>query len=239
MQQPLWQWQILLHWPKDRRVSTAVDAAPVLMKLRSADMRSCTEWGPRLSPYTLVWISPGSRRLLWACLGFLTHLWENIPEKSCFSLTGHVSGYRSIKICDMDEWEWPDLWLAGTLWEALVIIIALVWVSGLQPRGEMWVLKMKASFSCRKYSNTSCFLTVLQFVWFLPCHPIWVRIMHQAREKGKPVWSWKSIAGVTTHSMIPTFIFWEQRRAGSSKALQTFCHWLHSMHVSYSWTSAL
>lgn len=77
----------------------------------------------------------------------------------------------------------------------LVIFTALVWVSGLQPRGEMCFLKMKTSFSCRKCSNTSCFLTVLQPVRLLPCHPIW-RTMASEEHTKKAGWELKDLTGV-------------------------------------------
>ena len=189
------------------------------MKLRSADIRRCTGVTVQAAPPPPPSLhpSPGSQPQAPLSMPGISHisLREYPLEKAAF-LTGHVSGYRSIKICDIDvEMTWLAVsgYIKGS---TLVIIIALVWVSGLQPRGEMWVFKMKTSFLCRKYSNTSCFLTVLQLVWFLPCHPIWVRIMQQAREKGKPGAERASL-GLATHSMIPTFIFWEQKESGVFK----------------------
>ena len=239
---PMTMADVLLCWPKGLQVSTTVyspgahEAEISRHKtLNWSEVPSCAPPTPSLHP------SPGSQPQAPLSMPGISHIsLREYPLKKAAFLTGHVSGYRSIKICDIDvEMTWLAVsgYIKGS---TLVIIIALVWVSGLQPRGEMWVFKMKTSFLCRKYSNTSCFLTVLQLVWFLPCHPIWVRIMQQAREKRKPVWSWKSITGVgnTQHDSYLHFL-----GAKGEWGLQMLCrnsgHWLCSMHVSYSWTLVL
>lgn len=98
---PMAMADVLLHWPKDWRVSTeVVDVARAHEAEISRHEELHWEEVPSCPP-TPSLTSPGSCRLLWACLGFHISLREYPLGKAAF-LTGHVSGYRSIKICDMD-----------------------------------------------------------------------------------------------------------------------------------------
>ena len=78
---------VLLHWPKGlksvyhSRCSPGAHEAEISRheELHWSEVPSCPPT-PSLHP------SPGSHRLLWACLGFLTYLWENIPWKKLLFL---------------------------------------------------------------------------------------------------------------------------------------------------------